>query len=533
MFLSLSMLHSALGMQNAHIISTGDGETQPRLRAAALWDAEAPVQESLCYVLPSARLDDSFFCPVGSTLVVVGAADPARLRSLGVHALLIPASEAGFDHCFNRISEVFRDYQDWTSQLNEALAESASLQTLVSIGERFFGVPILVFDRTYRLLNRCDADLGIDWIYHRLTREKMLPDAMVEQIRAAAGQELGGNRRRFFSLSSPQLPYDTQLVHVSQGSTVFTIAVPLCTAPRSTFSEYTLSHFSDCIGSVLCKGGFHYGHSQRFGRLVEKLLSNEQVEQAIIDQALLSMDWLNTDHYVCAVFEPNCWDQVSVVGRSICLSLENTFPGCFAALHDGRILALLNLDRMRLSRGAVLRRLGLFLRDRLLHIGVSDTFFDFSTVVAYYRQALAALEMGHIYAPEVRCYAFGDYALAYFMHYGTSQINGRHLCHPDLVQLYLYDSQNGTELLPTLREYLTSGLNITMTAARLQIHRNTLYQRLDKISKTISADLNDPDTRLYMLLSYSLVELLHLQPVTAVAPELKKNSRPRRNQSVT
>ena len=158
-----------------------------------------------------------------------------------------------------------------------------------------------------------------------------------------------------------------------------------------------------------------------------------------------------------------------------------------------------------------------------LHVGISYTFFDFSTVISYFKEAEAALEMGRLYAPDIWYYRFEDYVLPYFMHYGTSQINGRHLCHPGLVQLWLYDSKNETELLITLREYLTTGLNATATAKHLFIHRNTLYQRLDKINQIIGADLNDPDTRLFMLMSYSFVDLLKLKPIEEVVPDFKKN----------
>lgn len=92
-----------------------------------------------------------------------------------------------------------------------------------------------------------------------------------------------------------------------------------------------------------------------------------------------------------------------------------------------------------------------------------------------------------------------------------------------VVQLWLYDSKNETELLITLREYLTTGLNATATAKHLFIHRNTLYQRLDKINQIIGADLNDPDTRLFMLMSYSFVDLLKLKPIEEVVPDFKKN----------
>ena len=44
-----------------------------------------------------------------------------------------------------------------------------------------------------------------------------------------------------------------------------------------------------------------------------------------------------------------------------------------------------------------------------------------------------------------------------------------------------------------------------------------------KINQIIGADLNDPDTRLFMLMSYSFVDLLKLKPIEEVVPDFKKN----------
>ncbi len=47
------------------------------------------------------------------------------------------------------------------------------------------------------------------------------------------------------------------------------------------------------------------------------------------------------------------------------------------------------------------------------------------------------------------------------------------------------------EMLHTAQAFLQSGLNLSETARRLYVHRNTLIYRLDKIQKTIGLDLRD------------------------------------------
>ena len=76
--------------------------------------------------------------------------------------------------------------------------------------------------------------------------------------------------------------------------------------------------------------------------------------------------------------------------------------------------------------------------------------------------------------------------------------------HPDLMTLRDYDRENHTQLLKTLYCYLACGLNATAAAEALYIHRNTLYQRLGKIETLITSNLNNPETRLYLQISYQI-----------------------------
>ena len=517
---------SALDMQSAHIVSANSFSIhQPQLNAAALWSKDESVSRNLCYVIPARQVREDFSLPPRTSVVIVGTVDENILRMSDVDALVIdvPVKRAAFNTWFNRISRIFHDYQHWALTLSDMLARSPSLQELAAVGESFFGNPVLVLDRNFCLLSKYDPSLQIAWSFHEQTQERMLPEEMISIIKAQSGHQVQAEGSHTFFISDDYLAYNMQFLHMSRGNAIFTLAIPEIRAPLRRLSLSALSYFAECIHVVLCQSSFHYGHSLRFEEFVKKLLSNEQIEQAVIDQYLLSMHWFNADNYLCLVFEINRWDRANSVFHSICMNVESSFSESFAFVYNDKIVAIINLDRAQMSRGAMIQNLILFLREHLLHVGISYTFFDFSTVISYFKEAEAALEMGRLYAPDIWYYRFEDYVLPYFMHYGTSQINGRHLCHPGLVQLWLYDSKNETELLITLREYLTTGLNATATAKHLFIHRNTLYQRLDKINQIIGADLNDPDTRLFMLMSYSFVDLLKLKPIEEVVPDFKKN----------
>ncbi|MEM9607761.1 MAG: helix-turn-helix domain-containing protein [Actinomycetota bacterium] len=61
------------------------------------------------------------------------------------------------------------------------------------------------------------------------------------------------------------------------------------------------------------------------------------------------------------------------------------------------------------------------------------------------------------------------------------------------------------ESITTLRTYLDCGRNVSETAARLHLHRNTVRYRLDRITDALPVDLDDPDERLLVELSCRVI----------------------------
>ena len=61
-------------------------------------------------------------------------------------------------------------------------------------------------------------------------------------------------------------------------------------------------------------------------------------------------------------------------------------------------------------------------------------------------------------------------------------------------------------LYDTLRTYLDLERGANRTAAALSIHKNTLFYRLHKLEEMLTADLEDPLTRLHLQLSFRILE---------------------------
>jgi hypothetical protein len=82
--------------------------------------------------------------------------------------------------------------------------------------------------------------------------------------------------------------------------------------------------------------------------------------------------------------------------------------------------------------------------------------------------------------------------------------------HPGLVKLR--SSEGGLPLLETLECFLDLAGDVKATAAKLMIHRATLYYRLGRIEELADTDLSNGEDRLLLHLGLKIVRLAGLYP---------------------
>lgn len=109
---------------------------------------------------------------------------------------------------------------------------------------------------------------------------------------------------------------------------------------------------------------------------------------------------------------------------------------------------------------------------------------------------------------------FGDLSLSKLL---LNVQDYRHLqgfCQDWLSDILSYDSQNHSDLLLTMSVYFGNNGNMAATAKQLNVHRNTLVYRLNRIAEITQLDMDDADVQLNLHLAikaYQLLEALSLQ----------------------
>lgn len=509
MKLSLKLISLGLVRGNVHIVSTRTSRPdQMRLNSLMLWNGDSGYDYSVCYVMDASELTPDFRCPEGIALILLGYVPPDRFRDANADILIWDPEqqELSFRDQYNHLSSIFWYYQDLESRTLRRLMDSSPLQELITFGETLFRNPLVLLDAGFSLLMKSTRSPLPDWESSDPGHIPALSPDTAEQIRLSGEFRSREQHEGLFALSSEILSSHSLFIQIQREQQVCYLGVLETRHPLTDAHRHLLQFFSEFVFYALRSRRFTNTGTMYFEELISRMLHQEKIEPSQIRRHLQALHWKYNNRYTCFVLELDLWNRRDIDSYSICRMVENKFPNTYASFCEDRIICIINLEQAGILQDEFLRLLAPYVRDQLFRAGVSYEFQDFSAFPSFYQQALAALELGKQKAPDQWSHRFDRYALDYFTRYGTSRMHERHLCHPDLIRLHRYDLENKTNLLTTLQTYLSCGQNATTAAAELYIHRNTLYQRMSKIESLIQANLSDQATRLYLQISFSIMD---------------------------
>lgn len=194
------------------------------------------------------------------------------------------------------------------------------------------------------------------------------------------------------------------------------------------------------------------------------------------------------------------------------LCIDERYPGSLVDERNNLLLCLFNLDgdcaveQFTAWLDALVRQTQ---NERHIHLfaGVGNTC---STVGEYrrgYAEAREALEVGRYLNREGGSIHFNDLG-AYRYIYKVAQADSLHdRYHDQITSIVEYDRRKKTNLLDTLEVYLECGGNIAKTSNLFHLHRNTLIQRIERLQKLCTLDLEERQNRFALLIALKVYKL--------------------------
>ena len=500
MLLSIQMLVDAMNEKLWEFSPHVQGD-KPILRGCQFYQRGMQLSDDTLYILPEgegSRFPIHRYCYVASE-DLFGAAP-------NIHSLHRPVHEIA-----NLVYNVFRSYHEFESALSDIVNNSGTLTDLCREGEKFFHNPMFIHDNLFSVIGlprdiktttqfEHNDESGLYHIPLRMIDEfKYDPLYQTTLTEHSAGlwgnaQNRNGFRSLYVNLWDGAHYCGRLLINERQ-----TALRPGQFKTAEYLAEYAMMIIRRDIHTK-----YHYYRS--FDDTFIDILNGKTVDPEALRNLLGILNWQPGDRYICLRIQ-NQDTRLTVNPVSALRSILSTELTHFTSFfYEEQLCILINLTLSGLTPGMIHQRLAPQIRDNYMSGGISNPFIGIQMFQAAFEQAAAALSYANASRNNAWLISFEDCALEYFQSRILKSMPLELYIAPQLYKLRQIDRERGTEYYQTLRAWLLNERSIPRTAEALIVHRTTLTYRLEKLRELIPMDLDDPHLRLYLRLSYYMLD---------------------------
>ncbi len=410
----------------------------------------------------------------------------------------IRVSDASLDDIANSLLNSTERLSIWASDMNVLVDSGAPLQALVDRSFEHFRNPIFIIDETNMVrarTNHAPGTVNDDWDY--IVQFNRMP---IDRVRAI----YNSNQIDWFSPARLTKPF----IYGPPGMSVRGINFRIPSEDKSVFvgtliiieNETPITvgmlQYSSILSGAVIKWVIRH-HGERLLYSVSDTLSD------LLDGVKISEDVLQTIEHI--ILPAGCMYTIAcaVSGDAMRVSqylhlVDEKLTHSVCGEH-GDFLVMLFDDAQKSEN---LKTLDLLFRNIPVSIGVSNAFSDLRHCPSCLRQAQIAIRCGDQKISELNA----ESVMKYIAAEASSVLCGSDLIHPALRRLKSYDTKHGTQMYETLHVFLKNERSLTKSLQTLNIHRNSLIYRLERIEKITECRLDDPDVRDWLLFSFRMAE---------------------------
>ena len=423
------------------------------------------------------------------------------MRSLIVlpHAVQLRRLVTAMERCF-------AFYNAWSDELLDILRRGGDWDELLAAGHRVLRNPMLIFNRSMRVLACTASDGTEDQIWADTVREGT---ALVDTPRQSAElmrflnrveQHDAPFRHRGEGMSDPFWSAPVQVGRSRQGM----VNVVEYHGPLSEGKQDLLRAFAEYAAIGMQRMDYGAPAPDAVPRqFMMDLISGEIASRERLNTQLIAMDWQAMGCFRFVSIRPELpflsgeqwrshYGQLTVLGlNGLCCIMDRKEPGI--------ALLLTAPGPERFTR--LLEVIEQFCGLNRLRAGVSDVYGELLETPRFYRQAEAALEL-----VEGRLCHYERARYGRLLRHLRSHPFRQDLLHPAVARLAELDRTEGSEYIATLRTLIEHNYNQMETAEALGIHRTTLAYRLRRIQELTGLQFSSGGEMFHAAVSLKLME---------------------------
>lgn len=484
-------------MSCSYVLNAKD--TEPILRGFELYNAQTEFSDDIIYVLAKGKAKgfpiDKY--PYISTDNVFGLAPHIRSVKLGETELI------------NAMINIFERYRQFESEINDIVINNGSLNDLCMAGSKFFKNPMYIHDRMFAVIALPEYKEGmLQFEYSENGDSIHIPLWLVNEFKFDDAYNETLKKRKAGIWGKDQYPRNMQSLYVNLWEEDYYYGRLLINELDSPLKpgQFRLAEiFSEYVKMILRRDMLRPNKYYRdYEDTIRTIIRGEAPNPKDVSSLLEILNWRESDSYICLKLQSQN-PEIQIKSDSALRSkLTTSFPGSFDFFHEQRLCMIINSTHDKIDNKAIKSMLASLVRDSHMYCGISYPISGIKNIHTGFSQADIALQ----FIKETRnrwLMSFNECALDYMISTISDQLPVENLVAPELLLLHKCDAEKNTDYYNTLHSYLKNERSIPRTSEELIIHRTTLQYRLDKIKKLTELDLENENTRLYLMLSYKML----------------------------
>lgn len=404
-------------------------------------------------------------------------------------------------------------HSDYSLRLIKILSKESGLQALVDLGYEMLGNPFTITDFSVKLLAYTGETIVTDDpVWNELMLNKNFNfQTYSYYVKNKLFEQITINEVPFYWMD-PYCKYPRIISKICINRR--NIAIMAVCAHERDFKESDkeiVSILCDAFSIELQKNKYrNYSQGLLHQSFLYDLLDGKFEDEKVIDERmkilslklkkrlfLISMDIVNLDTSKSTL--PFMRDEV-----------ENKFANAKIVIYDHNIVILASCENEMHFLEVETKSFKDFIENNNLKAGISRSFSNLAEVRERYLESVEGLKLGNILKKDSHFFRYEDYLIFDLININADNKKIQKFIHPSLIKLIEYDKKSRTDYARSFYTYLRNFKNVKDTSDSLNIHRNTMFHRLEKIEEILNVDLNNGDVLFNLYLSYNILEFLKI-----------------------
>lgn len=413
----------------------------------------------------------------------------------------------------NMIADIMIDEASIISSMRlllDALYENKGLQYLIDVAFEVFGNPIFVNDTAYKILamsykvtfdNETLEEEKTSGYIHGKNITDMKSDGIFKKL-------MGNDNPFYFKRDDEKYGWMFKTIKI-QNIEIGVVALAEVFRPFRKYDYELLERFSKLIAIELEKIDFYKSNKGvMYNYFLADLISNKIHNREIIYNRLSYLDWKLSSHFQIIFVADLDNMYLEYKSERIANEIHQIIRDCHWTVYQKNLIILLNRSNKQLLSSTEYERLFNFLKSNRLSAGLSCIYTDIAETAKHYFQALRSVELGVHIHHKSDIYNYSDYVISYIGESLSKTHDLNEFCPPSITILQEYDKNHNADLIDTLSMFLNYPENPVLVSKLLNIHRNTLAYRINKIKELCDVDLSNGYERLKIQLYFKFMEYM-------------------------